>query len=465
MSGVFSPTKPFTIAVVGGGIGGLALAIGLRHRGIDVHVYEAAPVFAEIGAGIAFGPNSVQAMALIEPRIHAAFHNLATKNTEDEDTWITFRKGHEAPDVIAKVQTLNPEKTGLSSVHRARFLDALASLLPDEVAHFGKRLVSLEPRPSGTVRLFFDDGTTVDADAAVGCDGVRSRVRCWVTDKTEPLDDLAFSAKYAYRGLIPMDKAKQALGDHLADTSNMYLGPSGHILTYPIDHGTTMNVVAFHDQPVWEHEQWILRKKGAEMRRDFVGWGKPVQSIMELLEEPDLWALFDSRPVATYCKGQVAILGDAAHASTPHQGAGAGQALEDALILASVLADERVRSPSDIVAAFQAYDAIRRPRSQKVVSTSREAGDMYAYRGPMGGDLEEIRDNLLARCRWIWDEDMFGHVDQALNVLTQKLSDGGVVAAAAANRSKKRGTTGAYRSAVKMFRNWSTRLVRIVQKA
>jgi hypothetical protein len=138
--------KPFTIAIVGGGIGGLALAIGLRHQGISVQIYEAASAFAEIGAGIAFGPNAISAMTLIDPAIREAFRRLATKNgfEEETETWINFRCGLGEPTMIAKVRTGDQEKTGLSSVHRARFLDELAALIPKDISHFGKRLLSFQ---------------------------------------------------------------------------------------------------------------------------------------------------------------------------------------------------------------------------------------------------------------------------------------------------------------------------------
>src|SRR5436190_23185499 len=146
MNSYSSTGKPFTVAVIGGGIGGLAFTIGLLHQGISVQVYESAPAFAEIGAGMAFGPNAIRSMALIDPAIRAAFTSRATKNgaKEDEETWINFRCGLDEPKLIAKVQTTDQEKTGLSSVHRARFMDDLASLLPKDVAHFKKRLVNLE---------------------------------------------------------------------------------------------------------------------------------------------------------------------------------------------------------------------------------------------------------------------------------------------------------------------------------
>ncbi|EHK97606.1 putative Salicylate hydroxylase [Glarea lozoyensis 74030] len=369
---------------------------------------------------MAFGPNAIRSMELIDPAIRKAFNTRATKNgaKEDEATWINFRCGLGEPDLIAKVQTTDHDKTGLSSVHRAHFIDELADLLPEEIAHFGKRLVGLATLDSGKMQLAFEDDTTAHADAVVGCDGVRSRVRQFLLDTKSPLEDLTFSGKYAYRGLISMGMAKEALGEYLSGNSQMYLGPEGHILTYPIAHGKVMNVIAFKNQDTpWEHESWVVKNQGDAFKRDFEGWGKPVQSILQLLDSPDQWALFDHQPARTYCQGRVAILGDAAHASTPHQGAGAGQAIEDALILGRLLGDVQTQGASDIPAAFRAYDAVRRPRSQKVVTTSRAAGLTYAFQGPDGGDVAGIQEELLQRFQWIWEEDMESQLAQATTML------------------------------------------------
>lgn len=134
------------------------------------------------------------------------------------------------------------------------------------------------------------------------------------------------------------------------------------------------------------------------------------------MEKPDKWALFDHLPAPSFYKGRLCMLGDAAHASTPHQGAGAGQAIEDALVLSNLLA--QVRSPTDLDNAFRAYDAIRKPRSQRVVTTSREASHIYEMENEsIGLDLEEAGKQLQTRCRWIWDEDMNGQVGRALEMM------------------------------------------------
>lgn len=107
----------------------------------------------------------------------------------------------------------------------------------------------------------------------------------------------------------------------------------------------------------------------------------------------------------TYCNGLICLLGDSAHATTPHQAAGAGQCIEDALVLAHVLG--RVRDAKHLPAAFRAYDAIRRPRAQKVVKTSQEAGELYSFSHPeVGDDMEKIVQNFRRRFLWIWEHDL-----------------------------------------------------------
>ena len=130
--------------------------------------------------------------------------------------------------------------------------------------------------------------------------------------------------------------------------------------------------------------------------------------------EVSKWALWDSLPLTTYCRGNIALLGDAAHSSLPHQGAGAGQAIEDALVLSEVLAAARTKE--NIPLALKAYDVIRRPRSQAVVKTSRDAGNLYKLYGAEGSDMSRIGDNLLTRMNWIWYENMELQIKRAVEV-------------------------------------------------
>lgn len=221
---------PFTVAVCGGGIGGLALAIGLERQGLDYHIYEAARAFAEIGAGVSFGPNSIRAMSLISPKVKAGYDRKATSNRDEHkaNTWFDFqygmesKKGDPAGRLIANI--LAPP-VGQSSVHRAHFLDELVSLIPDGRTSFGKKVEDIVELPNEEgVRLHFADGSTATASIAIGTDGIKSNIRPIVIGKDNQAAKAVFSGKYAYRGLIPMDKAADLLGNERARNAQMYLG-------------------------------------------------------------------------------------------------------------------------------------------------------------------------------------------------------------------------------------------------
>lgn len=184
-------------------------------------------------------------MSLIGPDVRAAFEECVTYNAspEKKNTWFDFRlgqdvgPGQDAGKLICEVRS--PDGQGY--VHRARYLDELVKLIPASVAHFGKRLAEYEDRGEEGVLLTFTDGSTARHSVLVGCDGIKSRTRQLLLGKDNPVSYPQFSGKYAYRGLIPMDKAAQALGDALARDSQMYLGRAGHVLTFPVEQGSVMN--------------------------------------------------------------------------------------------------------------------------------------------------------------------------------------------------------------------------------
>jgi salicylate hydroxylase len=134
------------------------------------------------------------------------------------------------------------------------------------------------------------------------------------------------------------------------------------------------------------------------------------------MEKTDIWALFDHPPASTFYRGRLCLAGDSAHASTPHQGAGAGQAIEDAFVLSNLLG--KINSSADIEKAFEAYDAVRRPRSQKVVTSSRDAASIYEFENvELGGDLDKIKERLEKRYDWIWKEDLHAQLKRAESLM------------------------------------------------
>ncbi|KAF2993220.1 hypothetical protein E8E13_000942 [Curvularia kusanoi] len=179
-------------------------------------------------------------------------------------------------------------------------------------------------------------------------------------------------------------------------------------------------MVAFSSRPTWEDPNWVVATSKEDMLNDYEHWGPKIRALMENVQSADIWALFNMPPASTYYRVDplLCLVGDAAHASTPHQGSGAGMCVEDAYILSQVLA--QCQSKDDIGAAFKAYDAVRRPRTQKLVKTSKEAGMLWEFEGEgVGDDLKAFEENAKTRMSWIWDHDISVDLKQAQSVMSE----------------------------------------------
>ncbi|MFC4861798.1 MULTISPECIES: salicylate 1-monooxygenase [unclassified Pseudomonas] len=408
------------VGIIGGGISGVALALDLcRHSHLDVQLFESAPAFGEVGAGVSFGANAVRAIAglgLAEP-----YGQLADRTPEPwQDVWFEWRRSSDAGYIGASVAP----GVGQSSVHRADFLDVLASRLPEGVARFRKRAVGVEQQ-GNEARVLFTDGSEYRGDLLIAADGIKSAMRSHVLEGigAAPVAP-RFTGTCAYRGLIDSQRLREAyraagVDEHLVDVPQMYLGLDGHILTFPVKQGRIINVVAFvsdrsKPNPEWpEDASWVREASQREMLEAFEGWGDAARILLECIPAPSHWALHDLAELPGYVHGRVALIGDAAHAMLPHQGAGAGQGLEDAYFLARLLGDPNV-SQGNLDGLLAAYDALRRPRACRVQRTSWEAGELYELRDPVVGDDEQaLGPTLASRFDWLWNHDLDADVAQA----------------------------------------------------
>jgi len=164
-------------------------------------------------------------------------------------------------------------------------------------------------------------------------------------------------------------------------------------------------VVAFVSRKTWTDPEWVVQTSKEDMLADYASWCPVIQSIMANMVKPTIWALFNHPSARTYVqtRPRICLLGDAAHASTPHSGSGAGMCIEDAYILSELLAE--AKNVEDLGRAFRVYDQVRRPRTLKLVKESREAGMLYGFESPTGDDLDALRENMDTRMSWIWDFD------------------------------------------------------------
>ncbi|KAF4416140.1 salicylate 1-monooxygenase [Fusarium acutatum] len=402
--------KHFQIAIIGGGIAGIVLAISLLKRNIPCKIYERAHGISDIGAGLGISPNAQDAMAACDPSVHTAFKKVANGNTWESKKSFLF----EFLDGMDGATTDSPlfhieNRTGLQGCHRGAFVNELLKLLPSDVVYFHKQLQAVE-KVSGGIRLIFQDGTIEEADAVVGCDGIKSKVREILVGPDHPSSKCSYTQKYAYRGMIPMPQAVEVLGEERALNATMWIGKNKHLLSYPVAHGTILNVVAYcSSADDWPSDsQLVLPATKEDLLHDFEGFRPSVLKILDNTEKLDRWAIFDlgDNLVPIFAKGRVCIIGDAAHASSPHHGAGAGLCIEDAAVLASILAHDMVGVGADIEAAFAAFDRCRRERAQWVVQKSRRAGQLFERQTEIGSDFGRIFEELKETLPTIWDYDI-----------------------------------------------------------
>jgi salicylate hydroxylase len=346
--------------------------------------------------------------------------------------------------LITTIRHTSSPKPGRACFHRAKFLDELIKLIPPSTTTFGKSLTSItDDHSTGELSLNFADGSNSTASVVLACDGIKSVVReqYVLSDaQDQRIRRPVFANEFAYRGMFSRAQF-QDITRGTIDTGKgtIFCGPDSYVVMYPVEKGSLMNVVAIKNIPpptpdsefrtLLHETNWIQPVTSETMLSDFAGWGMPIKALLSHIQRPERWALYDHLPASTYIKGRVALIGDAAHATTPHQGQGAGMAFEDSFILSSILGqvlNEPQPSSFDIDKRLQAclfaYDCVRRPRTSKVTCTSREMGKILGFAGDeVGSDLAKMKANLDSRMNWIWDVDLLMEVRRAAEIAREEV--------------------------------------------
>jgi salicylate hydroxylase len=367
------------IAVIGGGIGGLAAALGLHRAGFRVDVYEQAPQLTEVGGGLQVAPNAARVLyrlGLGESLDRAAVHGISTHQRR----WDDGRTLHKSP--------LNPlcvELYGAPhlTVHRADLQAIIAAGLPQDCIHLGHRLLGLVDH-GDAVEMRFANGARFDTEVLIGADGIHSTVREILFGEEAP----AFAGCVAYRGLVPAERIAD-LG--LERGSQSWLGPGGHVVHYFVSDGRLLNFVGWTEHDTWNREDWTDRATIERALAAFEGWHPQVRRIISAADTCFIWALFDRDPLPHWSFSRVTLLGDACHPMYPFMAQGAAQAIEDGATLAALLA-----KGGDPMAALKRYEEIRLPRVTRLQQMSR--ANKHRYHMPDGPEQEE-RDAAIAASR------------------------------------------------------------------
>jgi salicylate hydroxylase len=361
-----------SIAVIGGGIGGLGAALSLHRAGFDVNVYEQAPELTEVGGGINMGPNA--ARILYRLGLGAALDRDAVRPLSAHvRRWADGSTLQKAP--------LNPlcdELYGAPhlTVHRADLQRIIAAGLPSGRIHLGHRLVGLEDR-GDVVEAFFDNGGRIAADVVIGADGIHSTVRTLLFGADAPL----FAGCVAYRGLVPVERIVDL---ELERGNQSWLGPGGHLVHYFVSGGRLLNFVGWTEHDTWNREDWTDSATIERARTAFAGWHPQISRIISAADTCFIWALFDRDPLARWSVGRVTLLGDSCHPMYPFMAQGAAQAIEDGAALTALLA-----RGGDPVATLRRYEELRLPRVTRLQEMSR--ANKRRYHMPDGPE-QEARD-------------------------------------------------------------------------
>ena len=339
------------VLIIGAGIGGLTLAHALIQRGKNVRLLESAPALETVGAGIQISPNAVKVLRAL------GLEKAVTANAFQPRA-IEARMGRSGRSVFEIPLALEAEKRWGASylhIHRADYITALSETLPVGTIELNARVKSYQ-HTENDVSVSLADGRKLTAPYLIGADGIRSVMRAQMLGPDAP----QFTGNMAWRAVVPAER----LGELVPNpTACAWFGPNRHAVTYRLGaQGQLVNFVGVVEQESWQEEGWSLQGDKAEALRDFEDWHPVICNLLENADELHRWALFDRAPLEKWVEGRAALMGDAAHPMLPFLAQGAAMAVEDAWVLAEVIA-----SGQDL----SAYQKLRLLRTSKVQAASR----------------------------------------------------------------------------------------------
>jgi salicylate hydroxylase len=346
------------VIVVGGGIGGLSLALALARRGIQSTVLDQAPTLDAVGAGLQLGPNAVKILDRWGLRKALREQAVAPLRAEVRDaatgrSLLVNRLG-----AHAEARWDAPYLVLTRAALQAILLDAVLASGRVEL-RLGEAITSVRSEADRALAAL-ETGHEVEGEALFGCDGLRSVVRAAVSPPEPP----RFTGQTAWRGLATM----AAGGDPLVQ---VWTGPHRHFVRYPVGQGR-VNVVAVVEAKAAGPESWTAEGQAAELAAAFADWPEPVRATIAATARPWRSALYDRAPLDRWTRGRISLLGDAAHSMLPFLAQGAAMAIEDAEIAA-----RRLGEGGDRAAALCAYEADRRPRTAKAQAWSSRNARLF----------------------------------------------------------------------------------------
>ncbi|UXR71365.1 MULTISPECIES: FAD-dependent monooxygenase [unclassified Staphylococcus] len=341
------------IGIVGAGIGGLTLAALLREQKHDVHIFERQDAIKEVGAGIGIGRNVIEKLG---------DHDLAKGIKNIGHLLKTTRMLDEQGEVISEMPF--DEKTTNVTVLRQTLVETIASYVSEDMLHFNHEVTAVEGNET-MARLHFRQQDSQTFDLVIGADGIHSIVRQTVQPK----------AKVQYQGYTCFRVLVEDVPE-IGQTADEYWGSKGRFGIVPLLDGKAYWFAAINAK---ENDIEYKRYNKPYLQAYFNQYPEPVRHILDRQPETGILHhdIYDLKPLNTFVyQSRIVLLGDAAHATTPNMGQGAGQAMEDAIVLANVLGEYET-----LTEALKRYDKLRVKHTAKVIKRSRKIGRIAQKQG------------------------------------------------------------------------------------
>lgn len=391
-----------TIFVAGAGIGGLTTSLALAKKGFRAVVLEKAEKLEETGAGLQLSPNASRILVElgIEPRL------AGRAVTPESINIMSARAGGEICRLPLGEAATFRAGAPYWVVHRADLQAALLAqveVTPDVELRLGCQFEDVTKHARG-LTIVQRQGLTRQQDVAnalIGADGIWSSVRHHLFPEVQP----QFSGLIAWRGTL---EATALPREYTSPRVQLWMGPNAHLVAYPISAGRQINVVAIV-AGTWNRPGWSAPGESNEIKQFFASarWPATARMLASAVDEWKRWALYTLPDGGEWHDGQIALLGDAAHAMLPFAAQGAGMAIEDAAVLAKCLA-EGGSDAAGVTAALRKYARQRRSRVAKIQRLAARQGRIYHMSGPMAAARDLFIRALggkamMSRQDWIYD--------------------------------------------------------------
>ncbi|AHG65178.1 FAD-dependent monooxygenase [Advenella mimigardefordensis] len=345
------------IAIVGAGLGGAAAATLLQNAGFEVEVYEQAPEFSRLGAGIHVGPNAMKVFRRM------GLEKQLEQMGSHPDFW--FSRDGNSGEYLSRIPLGEwaRKEYGASyiTIHRGDMHALQMSSIKPGTVHFGKKLETLED-DGDQVQLGFADGTRVTADIVIGADGIYSKIRETLLGVEAP----TYSGWVAHRALIRGENLVK-FADEFEDCVKWWTEDRHMMVYYTTGKRDEYYFVTGVPHEAWDFQGSFVDSSQEEMLAAFEGYNPTVQNLIRSTENITKWPLLNRNPLPIWSRGRLVMLGDACHPMKPHMAQGACMAIEDAAMLTRCL---EATGLSDYRTAFELYETNRKERASKVQSVS-----------------------------------------------------------------------------------------------